>query len=56
MTINPNDARPVRDQQPMRVEKAQKGLYSVKNAYAGKYEYFKDRPLPKIETAKTGTK
>ena len=56
MTLNPNDARPVRDQQPMRVEKSHDGLYSVKNAYSGNYEYFKGRPLPKIAPEKTGKK
>jgi hypothetical protein len=56
MTLNPNDAQPVRDQEPMRVEKAPNGLYSVKNAYSGDYEYFKGRPLPKITPEKTGTK
>ena len=33
-------------QQPMRVERsAKKGVFRVKNAYSGKDEYFKGRPL-----------
>jgi hypothetical protein len=51
MTFNPGDSRS--GQQPMRVEKSQPGLYSVKNAYSGNYEYFKGRPLPTVETIKT---
>ncbi len=46
MTFNPSYSRS--DAQPMRVEKPQAGLYSVKNVYSGNYEYFKGRPLPKI--------
>jgi len=51
MTFNPSFSRS--NQQPLRVEKPQTGLYSVKNAYSGNVEYFKGRPLPKIEPAKT---
>jgi hypothetical protein len=35
-------------QEPMRVVEVKPGLYVVKNAYLGRYEYFKGRPLPKV--------
>jgi hypothetical protein len=54
MTFNPSYSRS--DQKPMRVEKSQNGLYSVKNAYSGNVEYFKGRPLPKIAPLKQATK
>ena len=41
-------------QQPMRVERsATNGVFRVKNAYSRSYEYFKGRPLPKVDSAKS---
>ncbi len=54
MTLNPSLKRSA--QQPMRVEKAANGVFRVKNAYSGNYEYFKGRPLPKVDPVKTDTK
>jgi hypothetical protein len=31
----------------LRIEESASGLYVVRNAYDGSYEYFKDRPLRK---------
>lgn len=46
MNISKNNIRQS-EEAPLRVEHAPDGLYVVKNAYEGQYEYFKDRPLPK---------
>lgn len=51
MTFNPSQSRS--GQLPLRVEKSSNGVFSVKNAYSGTYEYFKGRPLPKVVTTKT---
>jgi hypothetical protein len=53
MTLNPSLNRS--SQRPMRVEKSTNGVFRVKNAYSGNYEYFKGRPLPKVESTKTGS-
>jgi hypothetical protein len=53
MTLTPSLNRST--QQPMRVEKSANGVFRVKNAYSGNYEYFKGRPLPKVESSKNGT-
>ena len=29
----------------LRIERIEKGLYTVRNAYEGSYEYFKNRPI-----------
>ncbi len=51
MTLNPSLNRSA--QQPMRVEKSTtNGVFRVKDAYSGSYEYFKGRPLPKVESPK----
>ena len=34
---------------PLQFEKSMDGLYVVKNAYQGHYEYFKDRPLHPLQ-------
>ena len=33
------------------IKEVAKGLYSVTNAYAGEYQYFKDRTIPRVVTA-----
>jgi hypothetical protein len=51
MTLNPSLNRST--QQPMRVERSStNGVFRVKNAYSGSYEYFKGRPLPKVDSNK----
>lgn len=51
MTLNPSLNRST--QQPMRVEKSTTaGVFRVKDAYSGNYEYFKGRPLPRVESTK----
>jgi len=47
MTISRNNIRQPKEV-PLRVERSRDGLYVVKNAYEGHYEYFKNRPLPKV--------
>jgi hypothetical protein len=54
MTLKPSLNKSV--QQPMRVERsATNGVFRVKNAYSGNYEYFKGRPLPKVDSIKSGS-
>jgi hypothetical protein len=48
MTISPSNIKQSKEL-PLRVESTEDGLYSVKNAYAGQYEYFEGRPLPAID-------
>jgi hypothetical protein len=36
----------------MRVEKSANGVFRVQNAYSGNFEYFKGRPLPKLDSVK----
>ena len=49
MTLKPSLNKST--QQPMRVERsATNGVFRVKNAYSGNYEYFKGRPLPKVDS------
>ena len=50
MTLNPSVNKST--QQPIRVERAANGVFRVKNAYSGDHEYFKGRPLPKVDTMK----
>ena len=45
MTITPNNKKKPEN---LKVERAPDGIYTITNAYEGEYEYFKDRPLPKI--------
>jgi len=47
MTISPNNIKQSKEI-PFRVERDIDGVYVVKNAYEGRYEYFKDRPLPSV--------
>ena len=47
MTFSPTSIIKVREAD-IRVER-QDGLYTIKNAYDGEYEYFKNRPLPKLK-------
>ena len=53
MTLTPSLNRS--KQQPMRVEKSANGVFRVKNAYSRDYEYFKGRPLPKVDSTKNGS-
>jgi hypothetical protein len=53
MTLTPSLNRS--KQQPMRVEKSANGVFRVKNAYSRDYEYFKGRPLPKVDSTKSGS-
>jgi hypothetical protein len=48
-TLNPGGSRHAGDSLPLRVVKGENGIYSVKNAYSGTLEYFKGRPLPKLD-------
>ena len=42
--IDPSGLRLPKDDE-FRIEKLEKGLYSVVNAYDGDYEYFDERPI-----------
>ena len=53
MTFTPNLRRS--GQLPLRVEKSSSGVFRVKNAYSGTFEYFKGRPLPKVAKVKANT-
>jgi hypothetical protein len=44
--IDPSGLR-LPDDAEFRIEKVEKGLYSVVNAYDGQYEYFDERPIEK---------
>jgi hypothetical protein len=44
--IDPSGLR-LPDDAEFRIEKIDKGLYSVVNAYDGEYEYFDERPIKK---------
>jgi len=48
MTISPNNIKQSKEI-PFRIERGDDGVYVVKNAYEGRYEYFKDRPLPSVD-------
>ncbi len=49
MNIDPNLIKP---DKPLKLKEVKKGLYVVENAYNGIYEYFKGRPICRIEDGK----
>jgi hypothetical protein len=48
MTVSPNNIKQSKEI-PFRIERGDDGVYVVKNGYEGRYEYFKDRPLPNVD-------